>query len=383
MLTRKQPFRSSTLMRQAVIIDYRTIEMEARHECKCGAILSDAQIMVGWCSEFKAVSKTFPCLMCRSNSFAPKLHVRYQITRLSAESSISAFDVVDQFIEYISPLQLRTKVNRILTLNRLDFEDPELFRVQHEEEFWNMLWYFHHRQLDLSFLLGEQDAAALNISPFGAAKRLQLQSQNSLMGLEEEHKGSPELTPEFVGSKDTSPPPIVLEPQSDIELLSKLQPIWTAATTGKMGKAIAMWLTNRSQTPVERREMSMWNLSVFASFHDLGIPATFEGNKETFVSGYDEFVEQYNAATKSMGTIKERDRAWAEPALSIQQCFGHPIIGNLRLRSLVSVLSGQSETLAPSQRSSRAPSATDPSLSPLGPKPKMPVPVPPSKESNQ
>merc|ERR1719242_2393331 len=251
--------RLKTTKRIAVIIDYRTIEMEARHECKCGAILSDAQIMVGWCSEFKAVSKTFPCLMCRSNSFAPKLHVRYQITRLSAESSISAFDVVDQFIEYISPLQLRTKVNRILTLNRLDFEDPELFRVQHEEEFWNMLWYFHHRQLDLSFLLGEQDAASLCIAPFGTGRRRRQISGRKLLGLDDdnEHKGgdrhyleqspSPETTPD---PPTLDPPLLVLEPQSDLELLSRLKPIYTMATTGKMKKAVSMWLTNRKQTAV-------------------------------------------------------------------------------------------------------------------------------------
>ncbi len=35
----------------AVIIDYSSLEIEAKHECKCGYKLSDAQIMVGWCSD--------------------------------------------------------------------------------------------------------------------------------------------------------------------------------------------------------------------------------------------------------------------------------------------------------------------------------------------
>lgn len=138
-----------------------------------------------------------------------------------------------------------------------------------------------------------------------------------------------------------------------------------------MKKAIAMWLTNRSQTAPERREQSIWNLSVFESFHDLGIPDAFGPGR------YDQFVEQYNSATKKM-TVKERDRAWTEPALSIQKCFDHPRLGNVRLQSLVGVLSGKKdESLPPSQRSSRAPSAA--TSSPLGPKPTNPVPVPPSK----
>jgi len=356
--------------KQTEIIDYRSIEMEAKHVCKCGYVLSDAQIMVGWCSEFKAVSKTFPCIMCRTNMFSPKLHVKYQLTRLSDESGICAFEVVDKLIEYISPLQLRTKVNRILALNRLDFEDPELFRVQHQEEFWNMLWYFYHRQLDLSFMLGDQDAASLTVHSFGgvALRRPQISSDEQKTS---GHQPSPEPTPE--PPNEALPPPIVLEPQSDIELISKLKPIYTMATTGKMGKAIAMWLTNRSQTAPQRRELSVWNLSVFDSFHDLGIPE----NRDAFVSE-DEFVDRYKTATKSM-TIKERDRAWNDPALSIQKCFEHPRLGNARLQSLKPVLSGKAESLPPSQRSSRAPSAAGP----LGPKPSNPVPLPPSKEAMQ
>lgn len=240
-----------------------------------------------------------------------------------------------------------------------------------------MLWYFYHRQLDMSFLLGEQDAASLCIAPFGTGRRRQQISGRRLLDDDNEQKGggdrhyleqspSPETTPD---APKSDPPPLVLTPQSDLELLSKLKPIYTMATTGKMRKAISMWLTNRSQTAPERRELSIWNLSVFDSFHDLGIP-------DAFVAGYDDFVISYQTATKSM-TIKERDRAWKVAELSIQKCFLHPRLGNLRLRSFMAVLSGKTHGSAPpSTRSSRAPSAASP---PLGPKPSKPVPLPPSK----
>lgn len=218
--------------RNQIIIDYRSIEMEAKHICsKCGAVLSDAQIMVGWCSEFKAVSATFPCLMCRSNPFAPKLHVRYHITRLSDDSGICKFEVMDKMIEYISPLQLRTKVNRILSLNRLDFEDPEQFRAAHEEEFWNMLWYFYHRQLDMSFMLGEQDANSLSIRPIGGAQQRRAMSGRKLLYSDFEQKDDPNISPSPEPTPDPPelPPPMVLEPQSDLELLGKLKPIYELA----------------------------------------------------------------------------------------------------------------------------------------------------------
>lgn len=239
-----------------------------------------------------------------------------------------------------------------------------------------MLWYFSQRGLDMSFMLGEQDANSLNIRPFGGGKRQQTTSGRKLLYEDFEQKDDPNVSPspEATPEPPEMPPPMVLEPQSDLELLSKLRPIYemaTAATADKMKKAIAMWLTNRSQTAPERREQSIWNLSVFECFHDLGIPDAFGAGR------YDEFVSQYNSATKKM-TIKERDRAWNEPALSIQKCFGHPRLGNLRLRSLMPVLSGQTDdSQPPSQRSSRAPSAA--TGSPLGPKPQNPVPVPPSK----
>merc|ERR1712039_808170 len=87
----------------AVIIDYSSIEMEVKHECKCGYVLSDAQIMVGWCSEFTNTNN-LRCIMCRQNAFAPKLHLRYSITKMSMQNGICSFETIDKYIEYISPL---------------------------------------------------------------------------------------------------------------------------------------------------------------------------------------------------------------------------------------------------------------------------------------
>ncbi len=54
--------------RYAIIIDYSSLEIEAKNECKCGYVLADAQIMVGWCSKFTA-SNNLRCIMCRQFLF--------------------------------------------------------------------------------------------------------------------------------------------------------------------------------------------------------------------------------------------------------------------------------------------------------------------------
>eukprot|EP01084_Bolivina_argentea_P154230 268882_1 len=120
---------------QIVSIDYSTVEIECKHECRCGYILSDAQIMVGWCTEFTVTSNKLRCIMCRQNTFSPQLHLRYNIMLM--QSGICSTEPIDKFIEYISPLQLRSKINFILQYRRLDFEDPETFRANHCDEFWN------------------------------------------------------------------------------------------------------------------------------------------------------------------------------------------------------------------------------------------------------
>jgi len=297
----------------AVIIDYGTLHIEVRHECKCGYVLSDAQMMVGWCSEF-APSKELRCIICTQNTFEPRLHLKYNTTKMSMKNGICSFDVVDKYVDYISPLQLRNKVNSILNNRRLDFEEPETFRSKHEVEFWNMLWYFYNRGLDLSFLLGEHDASALGIKAFN---HLNENAQRRL------------------------------EPKSDDELLEKLQPIYEKASERKLREAISAWLMNRSQTPSEKRDLSIWNLSVFDSFHDLGIPSKFDN--------YESFINEFKNACRIVRP-KMKDRAWDEAALSIQICFKHPRISNPRLQLLTPRLSGK----------------------PL--RPNVPVPVPPSKK---
>eukprot|EP01083_Nonionella_stella_P099059 278591_1 len=299
--------------RVAIIIDYATLSIEAQHECKCGYVLSDAQIMVGWCSEFTASNK-LRCIMCRQNAFAPKLHLRYNVTRMSLQGrGICSFETCDELIDYISPLQLRSKVNFILQHRRLDFEDPETFRTAHSDEFWNMIWYFYHRHFDLSFLLGEHDANALNLT---------------IIRNEENAKR--------------------LSPQSDDELLIKLKPIYAKATSNppQMRDAISDWLLNRSQTDSAIRNNSIWNLSVFDSFHDLAIPDSFKT--------YDAFVREFKNVCRILRP-KIRDRAWDDPSLAIQKAFQHPRISNARLQQMAKQLSGK----------------------PL--RPNVPVPVPPAK----
>merc|ERR1711933_384090 len=310
----------------AVITDYSSIEMEVKHECKCGYVLSDAQIMVGWCSEFTNTNN-LRCIMCRQNAFAPKLHLRYSITKMSMQNGICSFETIDKYIEYISPLQLRSKVNFILQHRRLDFEDPETFRSKHQDEFWNMIWYFNNRRLDLSFLLGEHDALSLEVNPFNTKRNIENTEKESKDNENEEE--------------------IILEPKSDEELLNKLKPIYLKATTKKIREAISEWLLNRSQTPSEQRELSIWNLSVFDSFHDLGIPSKYKT--------YDLFVKEFKNASRNIRP-KIRDRAWDDPSLAIQACFKHPRISNQRLQKMANKLSGKA------------------------PRPHSPVPLPPAKK---
>eukprot|EP01083_Nonionella_stella_P278058 945450_1 len=301
--------------RIAIIIDYSSLEIEAKHECKCGYILSDAQIMVGWCSEFTVTANNLRCIMCRQNTFSPRLHLRYNITKMSMKNGICSFEIIDQNIEYISPLQLRSKINFILQHRRLDFEDPETFRLAHEDEFWNMIWYFYNRQLDLSFLLGEGDNNSLEILPFG--KRTIQNEKNN-----------------------------ILQPKSDDELFEKLKPIYLAATNNKLREAISEWLLNRSQTPSDMRTKSIWNLSVFDSFHDLNIPNAYKT--------YDLFIKEFKNACRNIRP-KIRDRAWDDPSLAIQLSFKHPRISNQRLQNITYKLTGKPK------------------------RPQMPVPVPPKK----
>ena len=322
------PIASKKPDKVAIIIDYSTLKIEAKHECKCGYVLSDAQIMVGWCSEFTA-SNSLRCIMCRQNSFSPKLHLRYNITKMSMQNGICSFETIDKYIEYISPLQLRSKVNFILQHRRLDFEDPETFRANHETEFWNMIWYFSNRKFDLSFLLGEHDAESVQIEPFSNINKDDDKEQDQ----EQQEAQEEEL--------------IILEPKSDEELLLKLKPIYEKATNNKIREAISEWLLNRSQTPSEKRELSIWNLSVFDSFHDLGIPLKFKS--------YQLFIKEFKNACRNIRP-KIRDRAWDDPSLAIQTCFKHPRISNQRLQQMTQKLSGK----------------------PL--RPNIPVPIPPSKK---
>jgi len=324
--------------RVAHIIDYASVEMEARHVCACGYVLCDAQMMVGWCAEFNP-SGHVRCIMCRQNAFAPQLRLRYSVTQMSMADGICSFETVQKQIAYLSPLQLRSKVNYILTHTRLDFEDPEMLRAAHEEEFWNMIWYFTHRSLDLAFLLGEADAQSLRIRPFPFGD---YGDDEVKMDAEKESEAKSET------DENNSSAEKVLEPSSDEVLLAKLRPIYMKATSAQMAKAISEWLLNRSQTPVEKREMSVWNLGVFESFHDLGVPKKF--------ASYEAFVSEFKDACKNIRP-KMRDRAWDEPSLAIQACFKHPRLGCQRLRALTPQLSGKPAV------------------------PAVPVPVPPAKDS--
>eukprot|EP00485_Elphidium_margaritaceum_P012711 CAMPEP_0202709912 /NCGR_PEP_ID=MMETSP1385-20130828/21964_1 /ASSEMBLY_ACC=CAM_ASM_000861 /TAXON_ID=933848 /ORGANISM="Elphidium margaritaceum" /LENGTH=1545 /DNA_ID=CAMNT_0049369297 /DNA_START=38 /DNA_END=4675 /DNA_ORIENTATION=- len=296
------------------LINYSTLRIESKHACKCGYVLSDAQIMVGWFSEYNGAG-ALQCIMCTQNSFEPKLYLRYDVSKFSTRGGIKSFDTVDKCVDYISPIQLRTRLNFILQHRRLDFEDPEQFRTKHEDEFWNMIWYFYHRQLDLSFLLGYNDAAQLQIKPMSSPS----------------------------GGKDKD----ALEPTSDDELLAKLQPIYNKATNNQMREAISEWLVHRSQTPAEQRERSIWNLSVFDSFHDLQVAVRYDS--------YDAFISAFKNACRSIRP-KIKDRAWQDPALAIQHCFKHPRISNRRLQQMTLKLTGKPQ------------------------RPQQPVPLPPSKK---
>ena len=135
------------------------------------------------------------------------------------------------------------------------------------------------------------------------------------------------------------------------ELYLLLKPIYTQATNGKMKNAILEWIKNRRELPKINRTNSIWTLSVFDSFHDLGIPDTF--------NTYDNFVSKYKKACQQ---IKPRmnDRVWSEPALAIQKCFNHPRKSNVRLSKIGSKLR--------KTRKSR---------------PNTPVPSPPSKKDKE
>jgi len=306
--------------RIAIIIDYSSIQIESLYLCKCGYVLSDAQIMTGWCSEFQfTANNKLQCIMCRQNSFLPQLHLKYNVTKMNMENGIVSFETINEWIEYISPLQLRSKVNFILKHSRLDFEEPDTFRIAHSNVFWNMIWYFYNRNLNLSFLLGEHDYNSLKIKPFDTG----------------------------TGTNDSSVA-IELLPISDNELINKLKSIYNKAIYKKLPEAIAEWLLLRRKTPAEKRELYIWNLSIFDSFHDLGIPSKYPT--------YDLFVKNYKKSCANINSLKMRDRAWSEPSLAVQITFKHPRISNLRLVKLQTVLSGKPQ------------------------RPNVPVPIPPNKQ---
>ena len=69
-------------------------------------------------------------------------------------------------VPYLSPLALRNQVSDIIANFRLDLNDIDDFRIHHDAEFWNLIWFCYNRKLSLTFLLGDLDATHVIIKPF-------------------------------------------------------------------------------------------------------------------------------------------------------------------------------------------------------------------------
>ncbi|ETN97944.1 hypothetical protein RFI_39579, partial [Reticulomyxa filosa] len=147
----------------ALLIDYSSLQMDTRQQCKCGYVLSDAEVMASWPEEF--ISTSINCKVCNLNSFVPKIRVKCNATEMSLEQQIYQQTSLDFKVTYLSPPYLRRSMETIVGKYRHHLEDSESLRKNHSDEYWNLLWYFVQRRLDLNWLLEELDSNKLQISP--------------------------------------------------------------------------------------------------------------------------------------------------------------------------------------------------------------------------
>ncbi|ETO23528.1 hypothetical protein RFI_13653 [Reticulomyxa filosa] len=147
----------------AILIDYSTIQMDTRQQCKCGYMLSDAEVLANWPEEF--LSMTINCSACNLNSFVPKIRVRCIATEMSLQKQIYQQITLDFKVTYLSPSYLRRSMETIVSKNRQRLEDGENLRKHHPDQYWNLLWYFFQRKLDLNWLLEDLDSKNLQIVP--------------------------------------------------------------------------------------------------------------------------------------------------------------------------------------------------------------------------
>ena len=248
---------SSHQAKIAEMIDYASIRIDVRQTCKCGYILSDAHVMAGWANRIDSEEVT--CVVCHEHRFVPQMRVMYDSTKMSIEKEIYHLKKEDFKIPYYSPLILRKHVSSIISNHRRDLEDSDTFRTKHRDAFWNLLWYLYNRDLDLTFLVGDNDKQSVKVS---------ISAIN-----EEETK----------------------YPLSDRELYEKLSIIVKLANAGKLKDAIGEWINQRSNTDVNERENSVWNLPIFDAFTVLEIPLKYKNETE--------FVQKFKKACYSVRPV--------------------------------------------------------------------------------
>ncbi|ETO18877.1 hypothetical protein RFI_18370 [Reticulomyxa filosa] len=140
-----------TKEQMATIIDYNTLQMDTRQQCKCGHVISDAEVMASWPEDF--ISTNIECKVCKLNSLIPKIHIKCFATEMALHKASYQQKTLDFYVTYLSPSYLRRSIETITTKYRQCLEDCESFRKHRPDEYWNLLWYFSQRNLDITWLL--------------------------------------------------------------------------------------------------------------------------------------------------------------------------------------------------------------------------------------
>eukprot|EP01083_Nonionella_stella_P026068 71769_1 len=259
----------------------------------CKARLLDAEIMAGWGEDpHKYVSL---CQSCQKREFVPNLRIRFRCTEASerdpdAQQSVPP-TMTDFNCPYLCPLVLRKEVETAINSFRSDLQNPHRFRHKHSTVFWNLLWYFEHRGLNMDCLVGSEQAESVRIHP--------------ILG-------------DIQGSDTTCIAPSHRDP----DISKKLAEIVTAIEHHKLDHAIRLWTMYRSEVPVDQRDASFWSTSIFIGLQDLGA-AVYYDSRADFIHAFLSTVANLSASTKDMLLLI--DNAPSRTVAALQDAFkNHP-----------------------------------------------------------
>ena len=91
---------------------------------------------------------------CKCNNFClQKINFKIGTELYNKTISLNNFSSVDQGIILYSPTTLKNKLLEISNLYHNTNFDVENFRINYPDEFWNAIWYFQLKGIDISFML--------------------------------------------------------------------------------------------------------------------------------------------------------------------------------------------------------------------------------------